>query len=160
MQNNDLINFILDGVSKSRSRDEIIFGICQGTGITWEAADALVERVIAENDNVIARRRFPLLIIVAFFFFITGLLLVSYGIYGISLFFTRQGGLPADLTTYFMPIIESGLDPLQVIQAAVPAYFRLILYFLFSPFSAILFGIAMIFGSLVGMRDVWSAILH
>ncbi len=160
MQDEELTVFILEGLSKSHDRDDIITGICGITGLTWEESEDMLERVQAENQAVVVRRQFPLMFIVALTFFIAGFVLAAYGIYAISLFFSPQAGLPADLTTYFMPIIEHGLNPLHVVQTTIPAYFKLFVFFLFSPFSAIFFGIAMIIGSLVGMQDVWAAILH
>lgn len=159
MQDDEIKHYILESLGKSRSRDEILIGICENSDLTWQEADAIVVSIMLQNEAAINRRQFTLFFIIAFIFFITGIFLAGYGIYGISLFFTPQGGMPNDLTTYFMPVIEMGLDPFQAFLAAVPAYFTLLSYFLFSPISATFFGIAMIIGSLLGMRKNWSAIL-
>jgi hypothetical protein len=159
MQDKELTSFILERSGKSFNHDEIITELCENTGLTWGEAEALVVQVQAENQATIARHQFPLMFFVALVIFTTGLLLTGYGIYGIFLNFSPQGSMPDDLTTYFMPIIETGLDPFHALLLAISAYFKLILYFLISPISLTFLGIAMLIGSLVGMRKTWSAIL-
>jgi hypothetical protein len=150
---------IIDELAGNRDRNHLITEICEMMALDWDQAEALVESVQAENEAVIARRRLPLLVILALAIFVGGLLLTGYGVYGIVLAFTRQGGLPDDLTTFFMPVIEEGIDPVHAMGPAVPLYLRLLVYFVFSPFSAAILGIAMIYGSLVGMREVWFVVL-
>jgi hypothetical protein len=71
-----------------------------------------------------------------------------------------QGDLEArDITSYIMPVIEIGVDPASALQPAIFPYFNLILGFILSPISALVFGIAMILDSLLGMRDAWSILL-
>jgi hypothetical protein len=160
MQEIEITDFILDGLNKSHSRDDILMGVCRNTGIPWGEAEAFLQRIEEENEVTITRHQFPLMVVVALIFFITGIFLTGYGGYGIYLTFTPHGGLPNDLTTYFMPIIRVGLDPFHALKAVIPAYFKFIVVFLFSPISATLLGIAMIVGSLMGMRTSWAAILH
>jgi hypothetical protein len=159
MQEEKLVSYIQDNLSKFRDQDEIIIGICKMTNLTWEKAEAILDRVQTENEISIARRQFPLFFIVAFIFFVTGLMLTGYGVYGTLLSFSKKGGMPDDLTTYFMPIIQTGLDPLEVIKAAIPSYFQLIIYFIFSPVSALILGISMIIGSFNGLSKEWAVII-
>jgi len=150
---------IIDELAEEHDPDDLILEICDKAKLNWDQAQALVRTVQDENESVIARRRFPLLFTLALAIFTGGLLLTGYGIYGIFLAFTRAGGMPDDLTTFFLPIIEKGLSPAQALGPAVPLYLKMIIYFVFSPFSAILFGIAMVYGSLAGMQDVWADVL-
>lgn len=159
MQDRELNDFILKRLVKSHSRDEILVELCETNGFSWGEADAKLEYVQAENESAIARSQFPILFIIATIFFITGLLLTGYGVYGLTLLFSPGGGIPNDLTTYFIPVIEVGLDPFQIFLVLLPAYFKFLAYLLFNPVSAAMFGIAMIVGSLLGMRNSWTEIL-
>lgn len=154
----ELEKYALEKLSKAGNRDDLVAEICTLTHLSWERAEALLARLEAENQAVIARRQFPLLFSLATILFLAGLGLSAFGIYGITLFFRRDGGVPADLTSYFMPIIEQGLDPGQALGPAVPLYLRTAVYFILSPFSAAFFGAAMLVGSLLGMRRTWSAL--
>ncbi len=160
MQEKEIADFILEGLNKSRSRDDILMAVCRNTGLPWEEAEVLLDRIREENETAITRHQFPLMLIVALIIFITGIFLTGYGVYGIYLTFTPQGGVPNDLTTYFMPVIQIGLDPIHALLAVIPAYFKFIMIFLFSPISAAILGIAMIVGSLMGLRTSWAAILR
>jgi hypothetical protein len=159
MQDKELASYIQESLSKFRDRDEIIISICKKNNLTWDEAEAILDCVKDENEISIARRQFPLYFIVAFIFFVTGFILTGYGVYGTLLSFSKKGGMPDDLTTYFMPIIQTGLNPLEVLKAAIPSYFQLIIYFLFSPVSALILGISMIFGSLKGLSNEWAVII-
>jgi len=99
---------------------------------------------------------------VAFAIFLCGLALTGFGIYGIFISVTANNADwgPRDITSYFMPVIEKGTDPVVAFQPAILPYFNLILGFIFSPIAALCSGIAMIIGSLFGMRDVWSDLLN
>ena len=104
----------------------------------------------------------PLLIGVAFFVFAAGLILTGYGLYAIATTLTANHGDlgPPDITSYILPVIEKGVDPASALKPAIFPYFNLILGFMLSPFSALIFGVAMILGSLFGMRDAWSNLLN
>ena len=83
------------------------------------------------------------------------------GLYAIvSTVTANQGDLEArDITSYFMPVTKKGVDPAYALQPAIFPYCNLILGFILSPISALVFGIAMILGSLVWMRDARSILL-
>ncbi len=160
MQEKEITDFILDGLNKSHSRDDILMAVCRNSGLHWEEAEALLDRIQEENEIAITRHQFPLMMVVALVFFTAGIFLTGYGGYGIYLGFTPQGGMPNDLTTYFMPVLRVGLDPFHVIMALIPAYLKFMLVFLFSPVSAAILGVSMIVGSLMGIRTSWTAILR
>jgi hypothetical protein len=83
------------------------------------------------------------------------------GLYAIASTVTAdQGGLGArDITSYIMPVIEKGVEPASALQPAIFPYFNLIIGFIPSPISAPVFGVAMILGSLVGLRDACSILV-
>jgi len=159
---NELVAGILKRLSDEDDPDDIILDICQKTGISWPEAERLVRQVQEKDEHEITQRQMPLLIGIAFFTFAAGLVLSGYGVYAIITSVTANRGdlAPRDITSYFMPVIERGVDPASALQPAVFPYFNLIVGFFLSPFSALLFGAAMIAGSLVGMREAWSKVLN
>lgn len=114
--------------------------ICDKTGMYWPEAEALVEQVQAEHEQDVTMRQFPLLSLVAFSIFVGGVGLLAYSIY--MLFLTTSAYTSTALNPWDLP------DTLNFIFNY--AAFTL---------SLILFAIAIILGSLLGMRQVWAAIL-
>jgi hypothetical protein len=157
-----LVAGIIQRLSEADSPDDIIMDICQKTGCSWPEAEGLVNRVREEQAVKITQKQMPWLMGVALFFFVAGLLLTGYGVYGFVAAVVAQHGemVPHDITWYFMPILEKGIDPASAFQPAIYPYFMLVVGVLFSPFSALVSGIAMIFGSLFGMREAWSTLLN
>jgi hypothetical protein len=154
----DLKEWIFDRLAASASRDDILQEICAWTRCDWSQAESILEQVERDREGEIFRRRLPLLFALALVVFLAGTVLAGYGLYGVVLFFSPDG-MPADLTTYFLRILEQGQQPSEVFLSALPPYLRFTLYFLFSPFTALLLGLIMVAGSLLGLRDVWSVIL-
>jgi hypothetical protein len=162
MDHDELVAGIIKRLSDSDDPDDIIMDICQKTGWSWSEAEGLVNRVREEDELKITQKQMPILVGVAFFIFAAGLVLTGYGLYAIvTTLAVHQGDLgPRDITSYIMPVIEKGIDPASALQPAVFPYFNLIVGFILSPISALLFGIAMILGSLLGLRDAWSVLLN
>jgi hypothetical protein len=152
---------IVKRLSDADDPDDIILDICQESGRSWPEAEGLVERVRAEDERAITARQMPRLLGVALFVFAAGLILSGYGIVAIASVLTTDQGIlgPRDITSYILPVFSRGVDPASALQPAVLPYLYLLLNILLSPFSALLFGIAMILGSLVGMREAWSSLL-
>jgi hypothetical protein len=158
----DVTAGILKRLSEADDPDDIILDICQKSGYSWSEGERLVNEVREQYQPLITKRQMPLLLGVAFFTFAAGVLLTGYGLYAIvTSIAANRGDLgPRDITSYFMPVIERGVDPAAAFQPAIFPYVNLIVGFLLSPVSALLFGVAMIFGSLVGMRDAWAHVLN
>jgi hypothetical protein len=155
MDNNELSAHIVKQLAEAEEVDDVIFDVCQLTGYDWDTAKALVAQVQQDREPEIVKKQFPLMFAVALIIFLGGLLLVSYGLYAL----VRRQTVPGDLQAFLAQIIEKRVDPVTGFRSAVWPYFYLFLYNLYNPISAILFGGAMIYGSLVGMRKVWSALL-
>jgi hypothetical protein len=158
----ELVAGIVKRLSEADDPNDIILDLCQKTGCIWSDAEALVHRVQEEEKFQITKKQMPLLTGMALFVFVTGLVLTGYGVYGIIVTLTAVGGAsgPRDIYSYLMPMIEKRLDPVTAFEPAVFPYFNLMLGVLLSPVSALLFGAAMILGSLVGMRDAWETLLN
>ncbi len=158
----EVVANIVKRLSDADDPDDIILDICQKSGRSWPEAEGLVNRVHAEDERAITARQMPRLLGVALFFFAAGLILCAYGIYAIftALAAVRGEVGPRDMMSYLLPVIMNRADPLSALQPAIFPYFNVILGFLLSPFSALLYGAAMVFGSLVGMRQAWSSLLE
>jgi len=158
----DLVVGIVKRLSAADDPNDIILDLCQKTGCVWAEAEGLVQRVQEEDKFQITQKQMPTLISVALFVFTVGLVLTAYGVYGIITTFTTVRGDfgPRDMYSYIMPMIEKRLDPVTAFEPAVFPYFNLIFGFLLSPVSALLFGVAMLLGSLLGMRDAWENLLN
>jgi hypothetical protein len=158
----ELVASIIKRLSDEDELDDIILDVCQITGLPWAEAEARIRLVEEENETRITKKQFPLLAGIAFSIFAAGLVLTGYGVYGIiTAVLANQGELvPRDITSYIMPVIERGIDPATAVRPAIFPYANLLLGFFLSPFSGLFFGISMIFGSLLGMKNIWSVLLN
>jgi len=136
----DLTNYIVDRLSDAVPLNDIVIEICNKAGLSWPEAEALVEQVQAGHEQDVTKRQFPLLTLVALSIFVGGVGLLAYSVY--MLFLTTIAYTSTALNPWDLP------DTLNFIFNY--AAFTL---------SLILFAIAMILGSLLGMRQVWAAIL-
>ena len=71
-----IADFILTKLFRTASEDDIIYSVCQKTGLDWEAAQALVQQVKDEHREEIEARQIPVKSILAFGFYILGILLI------------------------------------------------------------------------------------
>ncbi len=68
--------FILSELSGENKEDDIIYSVCQMTGVGWEEARAMVEEVKAEHSSDIEIRQFPIKGMLAIVFIALGVILV------------------------------------------------------------------------------------
>ena len=162
MDNNELTAYIVHRLTEEADPGDIIMDVCQETGRPWAEVEEFVKLVQEKNELKITEKQFPLLSSVALATFAAGLVLTGYGIYAIVVSVTaiKVDFGPHDITSYILPIIEKGVDSVSALKPAIFPYFNLILGLMFSPISALISGVAMIFGSLLGMRDVWYKLLY
>ncbi len=145
MNNNEIKKTILNELAEAHEPDDIIFEVCEKYGLSWKNAEALVRQVHEDDWDSITLRQAPLLTALAIAIFIPGLALLAYGMYqilGVGSALLRIENLKNTplLDRFYLPgilMIQISLDP----------------------FTAILIGMVLIFGSVIGMRDVWAAIL-
>lgn len=144
MDEQELSNFVIKQLGKSKHLDDLIPEVCQKTGWIWSQAAEFVQRVQEEHGTEIAKKQLPLLFILALGIFLGGLGLVAYSILtSIEIWNGLSGlgnGKAPDTGTYIslQMLIQSGGLPI----------------------ISFVTGIAMMLGSLIGMRDVWSNILN
>ena len=161
MTDTELTAYIVHHLGEGDDPEDIILDVCQKTGYSWPEAEELVRQVREKDALQITEKQFPLLTGVALVTFVAGLILTVYGVFSIvNSLANIKGNLgPPDITSYLMPVIEKGVDPASALRPAISPYFNLILGVAISPISALIFGIAMILGSLLGMRNVWYELL-
>jgi hypothetical protein len=160
MNEAELTTYIIKHLSDEDDPNDIIPVICQEMDCTWSEAEAYLDRVREERQPEIVQRQFPILFTLAFLIFVSGLALTGYGVYiTVNLLINYGSATPPDITTTAMPIFSEGADPIAAFQAVLRPYAKFFFDFSANPFSAIAFGIAMMFGSLLGMRQAWSGLL-
>ena len=141
MDDDQITAYLIKHLSESDDPDDLILDLCQRTGRGWPDNQAMVERVKAEHSQDITKRQFPLLSLIALFVFIGGMGLLIWAIV-LTVADFRQ----------IVSIGRSSVLNFALGEAAILSY-------VFGPLTFGLFGIAMILGSLLGMRDAWSDIL-
>jgi hypothetical protein len=142
MDENELAGYVVKHLGESDKPDDLIFDLCEKTGWHWQQAEAFVRKVEQEREPEIARRQLPILFFIALVMFLGGLTFASYALYSIfDAWFlasaTAGNGQPLNISSGMFVIINAGA---QV-------------------FHMLLVGLCMIFGSLLGMRNAWSAVL-
>jgi hypothetical protein len=96
--------------------------------------------VSAEHEQEITRRQSPLLAIIALVTFAAGV--------GISIY-----------STYFLVLVIQEYSKAPVSPLGIPDALQAIMAVAYTSIGGLVFGLAMVLGSLLGMRRVWAAIL-
>ena len=116
-----LAEHVVRELAREVPRQDLIYELCQRTGMSWPEAEALVQRVEADRGQEIRGRQRPLLMVVA----------VITLIGGVYLFFTN--------VTYLIQVLQ---DPLAIVLSAPYIWGRVVL---------VVTGAAMVVGSLLGL---------
>ena len=150
MDNDEVSVHIINALSKGEDPDDIILTLCENNNLPWQEAEILVKNVQIENEQVIAKKQFPLLFSLALAIFIGGIVAVGYGGF---IFFSE--------VKLIQPALNNPNQVFNQFDVFTNLYYglRMILSAGGTPISIIIFGIGMILGSLLGMREVWSDIL-
>ena len=149
MDNEERTEFIIHHLSEGDDPNDVIYQICQKDNIQWPEAEAMVKNVQIEKGDIIIKKQFPLLFAIALVIFLGGLALIGYAIFvyaaEISLLQSNMGSQATNnpeatqiLTGFIAALIHQGPTPIFVFIT----------------------GIAMVIGSLVGMRDAWASVLN
>ena len=145
MDKAEITQAILKDLIDARDSDDITFDLCEKHRLSWREAEALVRQVQDDDQETITLRQAPLLTVMALCTFFIGLVVLAYGIYQILV----EGSALIHLTH------------IKSITISDPFYIPvdMIIQMGLEPFTTIIFGSALILGSLIGMRDLWAAIL-
>jgi hypothetical protein len=122
--------YVVRELGKHRNPKEVIFELCNEHGVEWKDAEGLVRDVQIYDEKHIARRQSPLLIILGFGALAGGFMLTGSGLYLI----------------WEALFVETDTQ-LALIQSA---------YYIF---GAIVTGIAMIAGGVIGFRRYFGCLL-
>lgn len=130
---------IVERLENGEDKDDMLLDLCESMNISWPEAEALLERIEAENKNHIVLAQSPLLVLIALAGFICGLVLIGFCVYDIAIVYNDYAA------------------------AKSLAGMGFVLYlFIYGGFfwELGLLGLAMMIGSLWGMSDVWTAIFE
>jgi hypothetical protein len=132
----ELKEWIVNQLSSGRDPDDLILSICEITGKPWKEAAALVQATQEHRSDEIVRRQSPILTVMAFSTFLGGVIILGYVAYALVglLAWYQAGSPPADAPSF-------ANDSARIFLRYLPV------------------GLGMVVGSLLGMRDVWSAFL-
>jgi hypothetical protein len=139
MDQDALREVILDRTVAGDDQDDIIFDICEQTGMHWDTIESLVQRVVEEEQSQITLRQSPLLVLLALATFLGGW--ISLGVAAVK----SYDFISAVLFT----------ETAAVTAVGVAVYFIEYLPYLTGWITV---GVGMILGSLLGMQSIWEAI--
>jgi hypothetical protein len=122
MNKEEATAFVVQQLGKHKSRNEIIVQLCQQMSINWPDAERFVQQVELENSRKIAVKQSPALIVVGIFTLIVGIVALI------------NGGL------FFLDYMRRDV----VLQALTASS-------LYYKGGLVVFGLAMISGSLIGI---------
>ncbi len=143
MDDEAIIAYMISRLGKGVDPDDLILEICQKTKRDWPDVAALLKLAQSEHGNDIASRQFPLLFILALGTFLGGMALIGYAAFTtVELFKAASALLDQTRADY-----ETNLGLTLLLRSGT------------SPFLALVTGIGMLLGSLIGMRDTWFSIL-
>lgn len=142
MNEEEQIAFIVHQLADGNDPKDFIYDLCEKAHLSWPQAEALVKRVQEEKEAEIGRKQFPLLFTLALGIFLVGMGLMGYSVYSfLRPLLAGQTGSPMDVSNYSIYLL-----------GIVVESHGLVVY-------GFIIGLAMVLGSLWGMRDEWSRIL-
>jgi hypothetical protein len=132
---------IIKQLKSGEDKDDLILLVCERAGMNWSEAEALVDDIESTHQHSITLAQSPLLVGLALMTFLGGAAMIAYASY--------------DLVGVLQSLAQAEPTDLGTITGSV-SY----IYFYGAQVGGLLLiGIAMIVGSLKGMRSVWEAIL-
>ena len=137
-KNGELETFILERLEKSMPLNDIVLHVCQHSGMYWSDALELVKQVQAENSSHLERRKIPWHFALALATAIGGVGMLIAAIIPFLNFFSGPNAIPFTGTNILFFAVN------------------------LAPYSSglLLTGMAMLAGSMLGMRQTWSSLLE
>lgn len=87
----EVVAFVLNELIRQSSHDRIIGDVCENTGMTWNEAKKLVQRVETENAQKISVRQSPMVMAMGVVTIIGGIALTAFGgMYALNFFHIMQ----------------------------------------------------------------------
>jgi hypothetical protein len=144
--------YIIKQLAKGVDEDDLIFEICETNQLGWKEVKALVEKIKLENDGSITSRQLPIKSVVAVATLVMGLTLVI-----VSTIFLVE---VATIVTNFLNARDLDFERLSLLGDTNMLLIQVLMQESQTaiPFAAVALvnGLGMIFGSLLGMRETWS----
>lgn len=142
MTTNDpqLTDRVLKELVRGTNLDDIVLAVIENTNMDWSQAEAFVTEIQREHDSHITRRQSPVLVAIALVTYFGGLAIIGYELYY--------------LFSVFDLIQKTGVSPFDMFGLASSLAEYAMVFLELTPL-----GLAMILGSLIGMRKVWESFL-
>ncbi len=128
---------ILERLKDGENRDDIILSIAEREGLGWQEVESTLNAAETEHASDITLAQSPLLVLLALGIFLAGIALIGVAVHDIAQTFNAYAS-------------EKGLTGVGFVfyMFTYGGYF----------WELALLGMAMVFGSLRGMQDVWTAL--
>jgi hypothetical protein len=140
VEDTELTAYVIDRLVGGENPDDIIYALCEKTDWSWSQAEAFVRQIQEGHQGEVVERQFPLLFTIAVATYLVGIGLMAYSLYSVFGIIKTIQGRPLPYPDAF-----SGI--------------RTLLDVTFGPVILFVTGLAMVLGSLIGMRDAWMSIL-
>lgn len=131
--------YVIQKLAESQSIDQIVYTLCEKYRLPWNDAAALVRNIQDRDAHLIAKKKAPWLVLLAIVTLAGGLASTGYALY----ILVGIGSAYAKLDTPMSIVGFLALNTNRVIQLGF----------------AIVTGVGMIGGSMVGAKDIWSTVL-
>lgn len=150
----DITTYIIRRLSRAAVEDDIIYAVCQRTGMDWEDAQALVTQVQLEHREEIDARQTPVKGLLTGVFFVLGAMLTVMPVIYLWILF--------DVTRTFLMFLSS--PSTMNMETAIQLFLRrcaLLSWFeLPSIIFSILVGLAILYANLQPMIEVWETLFR
>jgi len=140
VEESDLTAYVVGRLARAENLNDIIFELCEKTGWSWPQAEAFVLQVQESHQGEVAERQFPILFILAAGTYLAGIGLMAYSLHSVFdvVKLLKRMEIPAlDVFSVLMIAFNTAVGPIVLFAT----------------------GLAMVLGSLIGMRDVWKSML-
>jgi hypothetical protein len=140
-------SYILSKLTNAASQDDLIYEICQETGLSWEAAKSLMEKEEEEHLAEINARQLPLQGILGIFFILVGIVAVIGPIAYLWYMLDATRAVATVFTGGVMPNMNTALMIIRS-RCTLMSWFKIP-----SMFFTILLGFGIIKANIQYMRD-------
>lgn len=132
-----LRNLVVERLVAHKRISDITQEVCERSGLYWSEAEAWVREIAVTHEGTIRRKRSPALVVLALITFLggAGLLVATFFVISNVIAFYRSSQ-PEVLSTINILLLVANEAPTAIWLGSV--------------------GLAMLAGSLLGMRDVWA----
>jgi hypothetical protein len=149
---NSINAYILSQLFKTTPQDDIIYAVCQKTGLDWDDAQSLVEQVKSEHQEEIEARQIPLKSILAFGFYVLGIILAVGPLVYLWVML--------DVSKMFLTFVTDPTNAETALELFERRCMLLGWFQLPSLFFTMAVGIGIINVNLRYMRGIWESLFH